>query len=418
MILALGVCAACSTRKLQLGLLDLDGGPVADNRPMVDGGPMADGRDGPSADDATTGPGRDAHESSCVIAAVQLPWTTKLSTPAPLEIVATADAVAVINRQAKQADVRTYARDGTVISGYQFAAEAQVLPYDAHRFLLVARGTNDDFVATTIDPDLQGSTRLATTSADATERLLRAIALSPSTVVAVTDARFINLGIGGFVAWSSVLDQTERDALKTGRIYGMAARSDRVMLAWGASTMLRLAVISAGGDLIARAADASFFGDMGGGYTATAMPFDSGLLLFDGNPVRMTQIGFDLSRQSLGENTQLETFYRTTPQVAPMVFQGRLLAFWLTVFPATDNSQGSTTHQLYGCEVDPAAPATCVRTALIAETGLGGYGIAQQPVAAAAFVGGTTFAVAHTDADGSSWLRIANLGCAVTPPAP
>ena len=54
-------------------------------------------------------------------------------------------------------------------------------------------------------------------------------------------------------------------------------------------------------------------------------------------------------------------------------------------------------------------------TALIAATGLGGYAIAQQPVAAAAFPDGA-FAVAHTDAGGESWPRIGNLGCAHPPP--
>jgi len=142
------------------------------------------------------------------------------------------------------------------------------------------------------------------------------------------------------------------------------------------------------------------------------MPFDTGLLLFDSNPVRATQIGFDLSRAPLGANTQLPTYYRSAPQVAPIVLEGQPFAFWLTVFPATDNSQSTALHQLYGCALDLGAPATCLGTALIATTGLAGSGIAQQPVAAAAFPGEAAFAVAHTDGAGQSWLRVADLSCA------
>ena len=155
--------------------------------------------------------------------------------------------------------------------------------------------------------------------------------------------------------------------------------------------------------------------------TATAIPWDTGLLLFDANPVRMTQIGFDLSRTVIGENQQLRTFYRTAPRIAAVPLAGRAagsrpIAFWLTVFPATDNSQGFTTHQLYGCELDLAAPAACATAAPIAATGLGGYGIAEEPVAAAAIPASDAFAIAHTDVDGRSWLRVADLGCAAACP--
>jgi hypothetical protein len=63
--------------------------------------------------------------------------------------------------------------------------------------------------------------------------------------------------------------------------------------------------------------------------------------------------------------------------------------------------------------LDPANPAACVSTALIAATDLGGYGIAGDPVAAAALPDGSGFAIAHTDVNGQSWLRIADLRCAV-----
>ena len=149
------------------------------------------------------------------------------------------------------------------------------------------------------------------------------------------------------------------------------------------------------------------------------------MLLFDGsgnsvggNAVRLTQIGFDLSLTALGGNNQLRTFYRTAPRVATVALQGQPVAFWLTVFPESDNSQGFTTHQLYGCLLDLAAPSACLATAAIAATGLGGYGIAEEPVAAAAFPDAAAFAIAHTDVNGRSWLRVANLGCATRPPGP
>jgi len=412
-ILALGVCVGgCSTRNLQVdgtGKFDVDGGPhPGDGGPHpTDGGPAGNGADVRLAPDGPLS-GIDAHESACVSGVVQLPWTA----PARLEIAVTANAVAVLNRQAKQADVRTYRRSGALIAGFQFAADAQFLPYNDSRFLLVARGVTGDFVATTLDPDLVGSSRLFTASANATEHLLGAVTLSASAVVAITDEHFVNIGTGDIVTWSTVLDAADRDALKTGRIYGIAARPDRVMVAWGGSNVLRLAALSASGALLARTADDSTL-DYTGADTTSAVPFETGLLMFDGNPVRLTQIAFDLSRKPLDRNTQLKTFYRTAPRVAPTVAQGRPVAFWLTVFPANDNSQGFTTHQLYGCELDPADASTCLRTALIAATGLTGYDIAREPVAAAAFPGEAVFAIAHTDTTGASWLRIADLGCAM-----
>jgi len=411
LILILGVCSGCTTRNLQVdgtGQFEGDGGPrPGDGGPHpTDGGPAGDGSDAHLSPDGPL-PGIDAHESACVSAAVQLPWTA----PARLEIAVTASAVAVLNRQAKQADVRTYRRDGALIAGFQFAADAQVVPYNDSRFLLVARGVTGDFVATTLDPDLVGSSRLFTATANATEHLLGAVALSATAVVAISDEHFVNIGTGDIVSWSTVLDAADRDALKTGRIYGIAARPDRVMVAWGASNVLRLAAVSASGGLIARTADNSYL-DYVGTDTTSAVPFETGLLMFDGNPVRPTQIAFDLSRKPSDRNTQLKTFYRAAPRVAATVAQGRPVAFWLTVFPANDNSQGVTTHQLYGCELDPTDSSTCLRTALIAATGLTGYDVARAPVAAAAFPGEAVFAIAHTDSAGS-WLRIADLGCAM-----
>ena len=121
--------------------------------------------------------------------------------------------------------------------------------------------------------------------------------------------------------------------------------------------------------------------------------------------------GLSTSRKSDRPNSAV-------PKVAAIVLQGRPIAFWLTVFPATDNSQGSTPHHLYGCELDLAAPASCARTALIASTDFSGDGVAQEPVAAAAFPDGSGFAIAHTDTTGHSWLHVANLSCADPRAAP
>jgi len=270
-------------------------------------------------------------------------------------------------------------------------------------------------VATAIDPDLHQGTRLFTATANATEHMLRAVTLSSTAIVVITDEHFVNVTTGVIMPWSTVLGAADQDSFKLGRILGTAAQSDRLMLAWGSGSALRLAVVDASGNLLTRADDSAFFMTSLGSETTTAVPFDTGLLMFDGNPVRATRFGFDLSRDPAGQNTQLRTFYRTTPRVAAIAPQGRPIGLWLTVFPATDNSQGVTTHQLYACALDLAAPTNCLSTALIASTGLDGYSIAQQPVAAAAFPDGA-FAVAHTDASGESWLRVANLGCARASP--
>ena len=89
-----------------------------------------------------------------------------------------------------------------------------------------------------------------------------------------------------------------------------------MLIAWGAGEVLRLAVLDTAGRAgCDRAEDDNFLAYLGS-ETATAIPWDTGLLLFDGNPVRLTQIGFDLSRTVIGENQQLRTFYRTAPRIA------------------------------------------------------------------------------------------------------
>lgn len=410
------VTAAGCRRTLDLGdggpgvIGGRDGGPVTE----TDGGPP-DGPVGPAADGPVLPPDAriqrlDATESGCVSAAILLPWTQTSGATMRLSVTASSDAIAVMNRTGNALDVRTFGPDGTAVGSFQFESDAQFVGSHDDRFLLVARGTTGDFVVTALGRTLTGGNRLYTASATATEHILGTIVL-PTDVVAVTDENFVSFAAGRGLPWSGILGAADKDAFKTGRLYGLATQSSNVLVAWGTSTALRLAVLSSGGMLAARVDDGSFFGYLGS-QTASAIPYGSGLLLFDSNPVRLTQIGFDLSHQTLGANTQLRTFYRTTAQVAAITFPERTVAFWLTVFPATDASQGLTTHQLYGCALDPANPATCDSTSLIAATGLGGYGIAGDPVAAAALPD-DRFAIAHTDVYGQSWLRIADLSCAV-----
>jgi hypothetical protein len=375
----------------------------------------------PSVTDGSLRP-TDAGESSCVSAAIPLPWMRPASALARLDVATAGDTVAVMNRQPDMLDVRTYGRDGASIAGFQFAADAQFLPYRDGRYLLVTRGVTGAFSATAIDPDLVGGTRLYGATASATEHVLGALPLANSTVL-VTDERFVNVGVtGAAAAWSDILGADDANILGESNVYGMAMQADRVLIAWGTYDTLYLTVLETSGALVGRAHYPAFFDSLGSA-TASAIPWGTGLLLFDSNGagsggVRLTQLGFDLSRTTLGDNQQMRAFYRTTPRVAAVALPAVPLAFWLTVFPQTDNSQGYTTHQLYGCVLDLAAPSSCVTTALIAATGLDGYGIANEPVAAAAFPDGNTFAIAHTDVNGRSWLRVADFSCAPPPPAP
>jgi hypothetical protein len=341
-----------------------------------------------------------------------LPWARSAGTLGRLDVAVSGAAIAVTNRQGSQLDVRTYLSDGTIVGGFQFGADTQFLPYRDGNFLLFSRSTTGEFSVTALHPDLVTGTRLHTTASDATERMLGAAVLDTA-IVLVTDQHFVNVSAGRSLVWQDVLHV---EPFKPGRLYGLAAQGDALLLATGANRTLRLDVLDATGTALGVRVTPNFFGDQFGTDAVTAFPFDGGLLMFDDNPVRLTQLGFDASQQALGANAQLRTFYRTAPRVAAAAPDGRLVAFWLTVFPGTDNGQSLTPHQLYGCELDLAAPAACLRTALIAATGLAG-GVGVEPVAAAALPGGSTFAIAHTDVGGGTWLRVADLGCAV-PSAP
>src|SRR5262245_26391466 len=189
---------ACSKRDLVIG--NPDGAPI-------DPGTATGGVSGTAGAPVAGAPGTggmggqppapvDAGASACVGTTVLLPWTESSSTAAMrLEIATTNAAIAVMNRQANQLDVRTYARDGSVIKGFQFASDTRLLPYRDGRFLLVSRGQTGDLVATAIDPDLVGSTRLYATPTNVTEYIVGAIAL-PTTVIAITNRGFSNLATG------------------------------------------------------------------------------------------------------------------------------------------------------------------------------------------------------------------------------
>ena len=416
-ILLLALPGACSKRDLEItGTASLGGfsGTMGPGGASGTAGSTASGTAG------TGGhlPPADAGTSPCVGTTVLLPWMESTSTGAMrLDVATSNSAIAVMNRQATLLDVRTYGRDGHVIGGFQFASDAQFLSSRDDRFLLVQRGQSGDLVATAIDPDLVGSTRLFAAASNATERLFTAIAL-PTTVIALTSEHFVNLATGKTVPWSSVIPGfgPAMGPFLTSLPYGLATDGNRVLMIWGEQSNLLVALIDASGTLIALEQDLNFLSYPG--TPPTAIPYDSGLLLFDGSSVRATKVGFDLTRTVLGTNTQLRAFYRSTPRVAAIVLQGHPVAFWLTVFPATDNTQGSTVHQLYGCQLDLANPASCLSTAPIASTGFSGYGIGQEPVAAAALPDGSGFAIAHTDSDGYSWLNVADLSCADARPAP
>jgi hypothetical protein len=410
---------ACSKRDLVIdgpGIGHLDGGPLDAG---TAGGPMA-GASGTGGTGGQRIPPLDAGASDCVGTTVLLPWTEPSAmAPMRLEVATSSAALAVLNRQADQLDVRTYGRDGSVIGGFQFAWDTQVLASRDSRFVLVTRGQSGDLVATAIDANLIGSTRLYSAPAHATEHILSAIAL-PTTVIVLTTEHFVNLATGTTVQWTDIIPGLfpgEPNPFSTSVPYGLATDGSRVLMAWGDQNNLWVAVIDASGTLVAQEQQLKFL-DYPTAQPPTAIPYDGGLLLFDGNAVRATKIGFDLSRTVLGANTELRTFYRTAPKVAAIVLQGHPVAFWLTVFPATDNTQGSTPHHLYGCQLDLAAPASCLGTAPIASTTFTGYGVGQEPVAAAAFPDGTGFAIAHTDTDGYSWLNIADLSCATPRAAP
>ena len=208
-------------------------------------------------------------------------------------------------------DVRTYTRDGAVIAGFQFAADAQFLPYRDGRFLLVARGVTGAFSATAIDPDLVGGTRLYSAAASATEHMLGARPLATSTIV-ITDEHFVNVGSGRAVAWSPSSAPPTAQPSNPAVCTASRPQADRVLIAWGTNDVLRLAVLDAvgrpGG---ARRRQTGFFDSS----AATRRPRsrgDTGLLLFDGNGVRLTQIGFDLSRTGPRRRTS-----SCAPSIAP-----------------------------------------------------------------------------------------------------
>jgi hypothetical protein len=193
----------------------------------------------------------------------------------------------------------------------------------------------------------------------------------------------------------------------------MTALGGRALLvAWAAQSTLGRFVTDTAGQVIGHFAGDGFFGELGA-ETAGAMPSPDGLLIFDGNPVRATELDFGLGTSELGRNQELLAFGGTVPRVAGATLNGRPVAFWLTTFPTAGAGQASTPHQLYGCALDPAAAADgCAATAAIASTGLAGSEIAAAPVVAAALPGSATFAIAHSDAADRTWLRLGDLGCA------
>ena len=152
-------------------------------------------------------------ESDCVTAAIPLPWTKPSS---PVDPPGRRRQRGRHRGHEPAADdagrAHLHARRDRRSAGYQFAADAQFLPYRDGRFLLVARGVTGDFVATALAPDLVAGTRLYSAAASATERMLGAIAL-PTTTIAITDEHFVNVGSGHAVTWSAALGAADGSRL-------------------------------------------------------------------------------------------------------------------------------------------------------------------------------------------------------------
>src|SRR5262245_21965764 len=162
----------------------------------------------------------DSGASDCVATSVLLPWTESAAAMR-LEVATSTTSVAVMNRQATSTDVRTYTHDGSVLGGYQFASDTQLLSTKETRFLLVSRGQSGDIVATAIDPNLVGSNRMYSASANATEHILTAVAL-PTTVIVITTEHFVNLATGTTVSWSNIFPG-ETAPFRTSAPYGLAS---------------------------------------------------------------------------------------------------------------------------------------------------------------------------------------------------
>src|SRR5262245_19279457 len=132
-VIALLAIAApgCGKRDLQKGAGQI--GIDAGGQGGFGDGALPDGVPGVSVAAATPPPDYDAGNSACVTTAIPLPWT-KSRSALRLSVATAGDAVAVMMRDSEMLDVRTQARDGTVIAGFQFAADAQFLPYRDGRF--------------------------------------------------------------------------------------------------------------------------------------------------------------------------------------------------------------------------------------------------------------------------------------------
>ena len=112
----------------------------------------------------------------------------------------------------------------------------------------MTRGVTGAFSATAIDPDLVGGTRLYGAAATVTEHVLGALPLATSTLL-ITDERFVDVGGNHTATWSTILGAADAETFESGRLYGIAAENDRVLIAWGTNDVLRLAVLDTSGAL-------------------------------------------------------------------------------------------------------------------------------------------------------------------------
>ena len=218
--LAIAGFAACQKSSLQ------PGGPTGGINPFPDGGPGSSGAGGDhrrvrrrrSAASPVSAVRRirrgiggggappDYGASACVTTSAQLPWTTVTGSAAPgwrWSSSSDGSAIAVLNRQPTQLDVRTYRRDGTPLGGRQFAADVQLLRYDGDHFLLIAHGVSGDFGGTDRAADAdRGGNRSVHRPEHGDRAGPRRRGWAADTIVLLTTERFVNMTTGVAVPWT------------------------------------------------------------------------------------------------------------------------------------------------------------------------------------------------------------------------
>jgi hypothetical protein len=362
------------------------------------------------------GAGGEGGSDECAGVTVELPWADPDTTflEISFEIVALPNAVAVFARQMVSPILTValvYALDGTLISSGGFEPETLIGRASDDLFLFVSHAPDGSIAAYHRDDHFETVASSGLIAGTTTERL-RAAAYLGDDPVAITSERIVNLTTGASRAWSADLDQDAVDILTNGTIYGAGGTADQLLVAAGRQStgqgLLLLRIDSSLNVASSRVEDYS--GSNVPAATISAALAGDELVLFDGNPLRLSRIDGEPSVEAIGLHEELPTFYRTFSRVSAAPFRGGLVGFWYTSYPSPDNAQGSYVHSVYGCDLDLAEPAACTNRFLIDPTGHTGFTVAGQPLAAAQ-VAGDLYAVAYTDVNARAWLRIVDLGC-------